>query len=96
MTAALLVGACGPDQGSVYGAADACRQIVAARLKAPSTANLPLSKIVTDLDSSRYMVAGIYDAQNSFGAMLRGKYVCTVRYNSFTKEYTLMAPLAIE
>lgn len=58
-----------------------CEKFVADRLKAPSTAKYSGwgdSSTKTSLDGNTVTVFAYVDSQNSFGAMLRTKYVCTV------------------
>lgn len=61
-----------------------CRQFMTDRLKAPKTAEFPLSNdpgvVVTRLDGAQFRVQGFVDAQNGFGAMIRTRYDCTVRH----------------
>lgn len=48
-------------------------------LKSPSTAEFPYnSNHVYHVDSNRYVVNSYVDSQNSFGAMIRTRFVCTV------------------
>lgn len=63
----------------------ACQGFVRDRLKAPSTADFPWVKssdVTESLGDGRYRVRSYVDAQNSFGAMIRNSYDCTVRYRS--------------
>lgn len=52
------------------------------RLKSPSSAKFqPYSASnVRDLGNGVYEVTGYVDAQNSFGAMIRNRYYCKLRY----------------
>jgi len=52
------------------------------QLKAPATAKFPLysESKVTDLGDGKYKVDSYVDAQNSFGAMIRTNYTCTLKY----------------
>jgi len=56
-----------------------CQQHIKQRLKAPSTASFPwgYSRNLTHV-GDKYIYAHYVDAQNSFGAMLRNNFVCTV------------------
>lgn len=58
-----------------------CRDIVRDRLKAPSTADFPgifdADSRPTSADGCVMVYASYVDAQNSFGAKIRTKYVCT-------------------
>lgn len=71
--------------GSKSDALVVCERFVTNRLKSPSTAKLHHDGSIADAVSGGgtdgvYKVHGYYDAQNSFGAMLRGRYVCSVRH----------------
>ena len=58
-----------------------CEQFVQGQLKAPATAQFPgrnQSKITGESDGG-YLVMLPVDAQNSFGAMLRKSFVCSVK-----------------
>jgi hypothetical protein len=69
-----------------YSAIDAeliCQQFIEKRLKAPATAKYaPLGNedAVEFLGENTYKVFSYVDSQNSFGAMLRTKYLCIVQY----------------
>ncbi len=60
-----------------------CKSFVEGSLKAPSTAKFPgftdssSSTVVTANGS--YTVVSYVDAQNSFGAMLRNRFVCRIQ-----------------
>lgn len=51
-------------------------------LKSPSSAKFQWydENQVEDLGDGKYKVTSYVDSQNSFGAMLRTNYVCTVKY----------------
>ena len=59
-----------------------CRQFVRDRLKAPRTAKFPSggSEGATHMGDGKYVVRSYVDAENSFGAMLRNHFVCTVQW----------------
>jgi hypothetical protein len=58
-----------------------CQSFVRDRLAAPSTARFPRGTAqVTKADATTYRVASHVDAQNHFGAQIRSRYVCTVRW----------------
>ena len=58
-----------------------CKDFVKARLKAPSTAKFPWFEYdATADDNGNWLVKSHVDSQNSFGAMLRMQYLCTVRH----------------
>ena len=58
------------------------QDFVSSQLKSPSTAKFQnYSKdLVQDLGSGRYKISAYVDAQNSFGAMMRNQFTCTVKY----------------
>jgi hypothetical protein len=58
-------------------ARETCRSAVAKQLKAPSTAQWPGDSVYEE-PPGRFAVEGSVDAQNSFGAMVRTGYSCTV------------------
>jgi hypothetical protein len=60
-----------------------CEKFILQRLKAPAGANFsPTSElIVTGAGNGPWTVFGYVDSQNSFGAMLRSRYTCTVVFN---------------
>lgn len=57
-------------------------EFVKARLKSPASAKFPWysEDLVKDLGNGRYVISAYVDSQNSFGAMLRTNFVCTVKY----------------
>ncbi len=57
-------------------------QFMEDRLKAPATAKYPRydKSFVNDLGEGRYTVDAYVDAENSFGAMIRTNYSCTLKY----------------
>lgn len=55
----------------------ACHEWIKAQLKAPSTADF--TDEPWDVDGDVYTATGSVDAQNSFGAKLRSRYVCKAR-----------------
>jgi len=58
-------------------------------LKAPATADFPLGTIQTKrIGENRYFVVGLVDSQNSFGAMIRTKWVVIVDAISPCDDYT--------
>jgi predicted nucleic acid-binding Zn ribbon protein len=60
---------------------DTCENRIRKSLKAPSTANFSgiWSTEVRGLGSGKYSAVGWVEAQNSFGAMLRSRYVCVAK-----------------
>lgn len=72
----------------------ACEDFVADRLKAPSTAEFTEALVSTpldSLDSSVFIVDGQVDGQNSFGAMIRNRYTCTVQLSPDRSTWTLVS-----
>lgn len=62
-----------------YSAESACEKRVEGMLKSPSTAKFTSSASVTPTSSGYSVkVTGTVDSQNSFGAMIRTPYRCTV------------------
>jgi hypothetical protein len=58
-----------------------CQNLIRNRLKNPSNAEFTLfDKIVYHIGDERYLVHSYVDAQNSFGATIRTKYWCNLRY----------------
>jgi hypothetical protein len=80
-----------PRQSDKIGAFVMSQQFLKDRLKAPSTAKFPLydAACVTDLGDGRYKVTSYVDAQNSFGAMLRTRYVCVLRKSTDGDQWNL-------
>lgn len=64
-----------------YDAERVCQDFARDRLKAPSTAVFNTS---VEGWGPEYTVVGTVDAQNSFGAVLRETFTCTVRGNGAT------------
>lgn len=83
----LLNSGCGPSEppakGSDTGAARyMAQEFIKDTLKSPSSAEFSDSsetRVRYDSADDSYYVSGWVDAQNSFGAKLRSRYVCTVR-----------------
>lgn len=66
-------------------AVDRCQTAVTAKLKSPSTAKYGDKVTVTSSAGdfgSYYQVFGTVDAQNGFGAMIRGAYHCRVNHEN--------------
>jgi hypothetical protein len=78
----------------------ACREFVADNLKAPSTAEFPNYNNFTaekvnnkETETKGYIVYSVYgevDSQNSFGAMLRSRFMCEVIKNSSADTWNLV------
>jgi hypothetical protein len=67
-----------------YEAKAACEERISSQLKAPATAEF--DSTVTG-GGGQYTVTGTVDSENSFGAMLRSNYECSVRVDE-AKTYT--------
>jgi hypothetical protein len=65
-----------------------CRDFVTKNLKAPASAQFPLSNdpsvSIALLSNGRWAVVGYVDAQNSFGAQLRQPFTCQISYSGTT------------
>lgn len=81
-----LVSACGgsggasdePGEGDKFSAAVMCEEFVKDRLKAPATAEFDTEP---GTKSGRaWVVQGVVDSENGFGAMLRSDFTCRLRY----------------
>lgn len=58
-----------------------CKDYVRATLKAPSTADFPLLDFsATRHAAGRWTVSSYVDAENSFGATIRSRYLCDIQY----------------
>lgn len=58
-----------------------CKNHVKASLKSPATADFPMfDKNIWKMPSQRYVVKSYVDAQNAFGANLRARWFCEIRY----------------
>jgi hypothetical protein len=58
-----------------------CKFYVTQKFKAPSTAEFPNDKYEYHIDAGETVTIKSYvDAQNSFGAMLRANWVCTIKF----------------
>jgi hypothetical protein len=69
-----------------------CRAFVKQRLKSPSTAAfLPDAWIAERMDSTRFLVRGSVDAQNSFGATLRNRFTCDLRYHAASDRWEALS-----
>jgi len=79
------VSRCNSGQSSVdkFDAYAAAQEFVKKSLKAPSTASFPTTNeaTVTDLGNGQWRVQAWVDAQNSFGAMLRSNFECTIKFS---------------
>ena len=54
---------------------NACKELVREKLRTPSTAEFPEVNF-RDIDGKSFEISGSFDAQNGFGAMLRGSFKC--------------------
>ncbi len=59
-----------------------CEQFAGKRLKAPASADFQLydDSLVRNMGESEFKIISYVDAQNSFGAKLRTKYACVIKY----------------
>lgn len=75
-----------------YGAYAAAQTFVERRLKSPGSAEFPW---ITDVSVSKgasdciYTIDGYVDAENSFSANLRSRYMATVEYLPASREWRL-------
>lgn len=49
-------------------------------IKSPSTADFPSAANNVAISSDTFAVNGYFDAENGFGAMIRAKYLCMMKY----------------
>ncbi len=56
-----------------------CEEYVTDRLKAPASADFPGADRVVSSTADEWTVVASVDSENSFGAMIRTDYVCSVR-----------------
>lgn len=71
-----------------------CQKAARAQLKAPATAQFGTVSPVS-LGGGRFQVAGPVDAENSYGALLRMTYDCTVHFTggeSYRIEHIALTP----
>ena len=54
---------------------DECKELVKERLRSPSSAEFSAVEF-NDLDGKSFEIVGEFDAQNGFGALLRGSFKC--------------------
>lgn len=78
-------GAPGPN-GDKIAAIVTAKHAVEMSLKAPATARFH-HELAESTNDGRWVVTGQVDAQNSFGALLRKSYVCTLQYNQQDDTY---------
>lgn len=57
-------------------------ELVKQKLKSPGSAKFAsvYDQQISDLGEGRYRITSYVDSQNSFGALIRTNYVCTVKY----------------
>ena len=81
-----------PPQDHKIEALSMCELFIKRRLKAPSTAAFShvWDTTTTGSGDGPYQVSGYADAQNSFGAMLRNRYVCTAQRSSSRDTWVLI------
>lgn len=62
-----------------------CKDFVKSRLKSPASAEFPSYSSATvykpSPDMQQYTVTAYVDAQNSFGANLRSRFICEIEWN---------------
>lgn len=65
-----------------HGAINVCQQFVLDQLKAPATAQFttPSQDAVTDLRGGKFRIVGGVDSQNSYSALIRNTYDCSVHW----------------
>jgi hypothetical protein len=72
--------------GSKFDAREVCFAQLRNRLLSPSTAQIALEgsldESVRSLGAGHYWMSGHYDAQNAFGAMLRGNFSCDAQHTT--------------
>lgn len=67
---------------NVFDAKYFCQDQVEQTLKSPTTADFqPISEMLYVLNGNQYTVTMHVDAQNSYGAVMRSKFVCTAQTN---------------
>lgn len=75
-----------PDVPDSYDAAKMCEDFVKDRLKTPGAAKFPDpydlrdKGFLTSVGENRFTVKSWVDSQNSYGALLRTRFTCSVRY----------------
>lgn len=80
----LALGACSsdaagePDVGDEYGAQVMCEKFVKDRLKSPSSAEFDSEPGTRS--GKAWVVEGVVDSENSFGAMIRSDFTCKIKY----------------
>lgn len=62
---------------------------VTQRLKSPSTAEFNTNTQSTYINDTTYGIYGTVDSQNSFGAMIRTEFMCTVTLTNNGENYTI-------
>lgn len=77
------------DIGTKWGAESTCEGFVEWRLKAPSTAEYR-DTATSYLGDRSWKVVGSVDSANSFGAMLRNRYTCTVQLQPALERWQLV------
>lgn len=58
----------------------ACQRFVKERLRAPASAQFPTEGLEVEVKGDVYTFRGAVDAQNGFGALIRGFYSCSVQW----------------
>jgi hypothetical protein len=67
------------------------QEFVKARLMSPSTAKFPRydTQYVKYLGDGKYIVSAYVDAHNVYGAQIRNKFTCIIKYNVGTENWKL-------
>ena len=76
-------------QYSVFEALTASQFFVEEKLKAPATAKFDYSvRATTQLNDTVFLVKSFVDSENSFGALLRMDYSCTITFSNGSMQCT--------
>lgn len=67
-----------------------CQKFVKRTLKAPATANFDNSENGVAPDGTAWMTSGAVDAENSFGAKIRTRFICRLQYDSAQRKWSLL------
>lgn len=93
LSAVVILTACEGNQHDKVGAYVACEDFARDRLLAPATADFAgvTGSIIDSLPAATYQVASYVDAQNAFGAQIRKRFTCRVRYQASDSSWNLLA-----
>lgn len=81
---AATVGAVSAKPQKVASFGKLCKGVIPTFLKSPGSAKFPEEPIVDQVATGVYVINGKVDAQNAYGALLRGSYTCVFRNDSKT------------